>query len=182
MKNGFVFSVLLIAGLLTYAASAQIQKVPRQSDIVTFGPNADRDIAMVTQYAKDITAGNTGQARRQLAANYRSYGPGVRDSANAEQWLAMWSERYKMQQDRKMTVYASLSTRVKEGPLKGDWVMLWFDYSALSVSEGKTITVPVQLTAKLDNGKIVQERIYYDGLSPLISLGWTVAPPQTAKK
>ncbi|GAA4399187.1 hypothetical protein GCM10023187_10650 [Nibrella viscosa] len=145
-------------------------------------PNADRDIALVTQYAKDITAGNTDQARRQLAANYRSYGPGARDSANVDQWLGIWSERYKMQQDRKITVYASLATRVKEGPLKGDWVMLWFDYSALSVSEGKPVTVPVQLTVKVDNGKIVQERMYYDGLSPLIGLGWTVAPPQTAKK
>ena len=182
MKNSTVSFTLLVACLLTYAASAQTQKAPRQSDVVTFGPNADRDIALVTQYAKDITAGNTEQARRQLAANYRSYGPGAHDSANAEQWLAMWSERYKMQQDRKMTVHASLSTQVKEGPLKGDWVMLWFDYSALSVKEGKTITVPVQLTVKVDNGKVVQERIYYDGLSPLISLGWTAAPPQTAKK
>ena len=68
---------------------------------------------------------------------------------------------------------------MKTGDLKGNWVSLWGDYSF--TQNGKDLKFPFQYTARVTKGKIDIDRIYYDRLYILQTLGYKVTPPENNK-
>ena len=107
------------------------------------------------------------------------YGPSPADSINAEQSVNSWKENYKTQMNRKIDFLAIITVRILSGTYKGDWVDVWGKYSCNI--NGKDITFPFQYAAKVDNGKIVGDVIYYDNLYIVKKLGYTVTPPEIPK-
>ena len=84
-----------------------------------------------------------------------------------------------MQQNRKVS-FVQLTSRVKVGPYKGDWVSLWGNYSF--TQDGKAITFPFQQQCKVTDGKVMMSIIYYDRLAVRQELGYKIVPPEIAKK
>ena len=147
---------------------------PRYSDIVTENPNAEADIKVVSDLMNALVAADTVTAKALLANNYMGYGPSSADSANSEKTISNWQANYKTQTNLKVN-FLSESFRVKSGPQQGDWVSVWGDYSF--TQDGKDIKFPLQYTAKVNNGKVETDRVYYDNLHIVQQLGYTVTPP-----
>lgn len=182
MKTNCYFFTFLIICLLACQVSAQTNTNQRHADLISISPNADRDIATGARYVNALVTNDWTEVRKLITPGFMQYGPGSIDSANIEKYGQIWQSRYKTQQSREAIIVAVTSLRVKEGWNKGDHVLLWLDYSALFTNENKTVHIPVHIALYMDNGKITAERTFYDEASLMSQLGWTLTPPQMAKK
>ena len=182
MKTIICFFTFLFVSFLYREACAQSNTAKRHADVVSISPDADRNIAIGADYINALVAGDWTKVRSLLAPGFMTYGPGALDSANTEQNAKMWQEQYQTHKNREIKIIASTSMQVKEGSHKGDWLLLWLDYKAQFDTTNKSIHVPVQMTIKMDNGKIAVEQSFFDTGSVYTQLGWTMTPPQTAKK
>lgn len=172
------FAVLILTAC-TFSAQAQAQTAPSYKDLVVDNPTAEADMKTVGDYVTALTAGDLVKAKSLLASTYMNYGPAATDSSNVEQEMKEWAENYKTQSDRKVG-FLSQTFKVTSGPQKGSWVSLWGNYTF--TTDGKTITFPFQYTASVSNGKILSGIIYFERLSILQQLGYTLTPPAVVKK
>jgi limonene-1,2-epoxide hydrolase len=78
--------------------------------------------------------------------------------------------------DWSIQYFVKFSVSVKDGNQKGDWVLLWGNISSENKS-GKTITVPFNSVFKIEDEKIAMEVDYYDNMSIVKQLGYTITPP-----
>ena len=173
-----LFAALLLAAAAPPALAQTKAPAPvRYQDAMGANPNADADIKLVREYVNTLVGGNTGKAKMLLADNYKGYGPSAVDSSTSEKVVSSWEQNYKIESNRKIGFVAE-TFRVKSGALKGNWVALWGNYSF--TQNGKNATFPFQYTARVTNGKIDVDRIYYDRLFVLQTLGYSLIPPAAA--
>ena len=147
---------------------------PSYKDMIGENTNAETDLKVVSDFVNALTSGDLVKAKSLLADGYKGYGPAPTDSSTVEQTMSNWQENYKTQSDRKFG-FVSETFRVLQGNFKGDWVSLWGDYTFTQT--GKTVTFPLQYTAHVTNGKIDTDRVYYDRLYIMQSMGYTLTPP-----
>ncbi len=175
IKAVILFNFLLLLG---FAPKVKAQSATaKQSDYKNFvgeNPNAEADIKIVGDFINALTSQDTVKAKSLLADGYLGYGPAPTDSSTAAQTIAIWQENYKTQSDIKFTS-VSETFRVLQGDLKGDWVAVWGEYSFKQ--NGKKVTFPLQYTARVANGKINTDRVYYDRLYIVRALGYKLTPP-----
>jgi hypothetical protein len=179
IKLNLIFAVLLLAVLATTTqAQSTPTSNPRYQDVVVENPNAEADMKVVSDYVNSLVSGDIVKAKTLMATGYKGYGPSVADSATSEQTISGWQQNYKTQLNRKVG-FVTQTFRVKSGDLQGDWVSLWGDYSF--TENGKDVKFPFQYTARVTKGKIDTDRIYYDRLYILQTLGYKVTPPESNK-
>ena len=186
MKTLFRFPlVAIVASLLLINTWVQAQNTPanppRYKDVVVDNPTAEADMKVVGDYVNALVAGDSDKAKGLLAPGYVGRGPARLDSASAEQIIAIWQGNVKTQQDRKVG-FVTQTFNVLSGNLKGHWVSMWGDYTYTDKASGKTVTFPFQLTSRVANGKVMDDRIYYDTMAILTQVGYKVTPPEVAKK
>ena len=85
-----------------------------------------------------------------------------------------WKQNDSVQTNRKAE-YVVATFVVKQGELAGHWVEMWGTYSF--TENGKDVKFPYQYSAHLKDGKIDRDYIYFDRLSILEALGYTITPP-----
>lgn len=187
MKSLFRFPlVAAAASLLFISALAQAQNAPanapRYKDVVVDNPNAEADMKVVGDFLNAlIVSADYTKAQSLVAPTYMGHGPALTDSANIEKTLKEWRTNDKTMRNRKIS-FVTQTFRVTVGPQKGDWVSLWGDCAFTDVATGKTALFPIQYTAKVADGKILGDRVYFDNLAVIQQLGYTVVPPVVAKK
>ena len=169
--------------LIAFATSIQAQDTPaaqpRYKDVVAENLDAEADMKVVSDYNNALISGDTNKVKTLLADNYMGHGPAQKDSSTTAQTIKRWEQNYKTQTDRK-TTFVTQTFKVLTGNLKGNWVSLWGDYTFTSLN--KTVTLPYQYTARVADGKIQRDRIYYDALSIFTQLGYKLTPPAADKK
>ena len=176
--------VLLFATLLLtiFATAAQAQSAtapaPRYKDVVVENPNAEADMKVVGDFVNALTASDLDKAKSLLAEKYKGYGPSPLDSGTVEQTINSWKESNKVQLNRKVS-FVTQTFKVLQGDLKGNWVSVWGDYSF--TQDGKNVAFPFQYTARVTDGKIDTDRVYYDRMYIMQTLGFKVTPPENAK-
>ena len=175
MKKSIKSNLLLVTLLLTvFATMAQAPPQPRYKDVVVENPEAEADMKVVGDFVNSLTSGDLEKAKSLLADKYQGYGPAPVDSTTTEQMISTWKENYKTQSNRKVG-FVTQTFRVLSGNLKGDWVSLWGEYSF--TQNGKNVSFPFQYTARVTDGKIDTDRIYYDRMYILQALGYKVTAP-----
>ena len=184
MKKIVRLSLLIATLLLTVLstrAQAQTATATQSTykDLIVENPNADADIKVVTDFLNSLTSGDLDKAKSLLTEKYMAYGPAPSDSSTAEQTLSSWKENYKIDSNRKVNFVTATFT-VVSGNLKGEWVSVWGDYSF--TQDAKNVSFPFQYTARVTNGKIDIDRIYYDKMYILQTLGYKVTPPEKEKQ
>jgi len=180
MKKTFKVSLLFALLLFTvFTMRTQAQSTaasqPGYKDLVVENPNADADIKIVGDFLNSLVSGDLDKAKSLLSENFKGYGPSPKDSTTTEQTISSWKERCEVQSNRKVG-FMPTTFRVLSGDQKGDWVALWGNYSF--TQDGKDISFPFQYTAKVSNGKIDLDLIYYDNMYILQTLGYQVTPPE----
>jgi ketosteroid isomerase-like protein len=176
--NKFLSTMAITLALFSATTLCQAQ-TPAYKDNVVQNPNAEADIKVVGDYVKALVSGDLDKAKTLLAPNFMGRGPSQLDSANTEKTVANWQANYKVQSERKVG-FVTQSHKVLSGNYEGTWVSLWGTYTFTQME--KTIQLPFQLTAKVADGKIVSDRIYFDNLSVARQLGYKLTPPETTAK
>lgn len=168
---------LLILFFASSSLYAQTDHVSNINDRFTFNPNADRDVNMVTDFMQSFLVDKDfDKARQYFKPDGMDYGPGYGDSTNVDQMIQMQQKLDSTVTDWNIQYFVKFSVSVKDGNQKGDWVLLWGNISSENKS-GKTIIVPFNSVFKIEDEKIAMEVDYYDNMSVVRQLGYTITPP-----
>jgi len=137
------------------------------------------NLAIAQKYMQAVESKNVAIMDSLLADNYIGYGPSIGDSTNKEQAILSWNYNAEnLYESIKYTRHKELAVTVKEGEAVGDWVLNW----ALLTIKYKAGSVPVQLWVnvvyRIENGKIVQSRTFYNEADVLRQLHYMITPPQ----
>ena len=78
----------------------------------------------------------------------------------------------------KYTRHKELAVTLKEGEALGDWVLNWA-YLTIKYKIGdEPVHLWVNVVYRIENGKIVQSRTFYNEADVLRQLRYSIAPPQ----
>jgi ketosteroid isomerase-like protein len=164
MKQLFVFIVLSISLLSCTSPAEKKEKA---------------NLAIAEKYMRAVETRNVALMDSLLADNYIGYGPSVGDSVNKEEAISGWKDTMEnLYESIEYTRSKELAVTVKEGEAIGDWVLNW----AFLTIKYKVGTNPVHLWVnvvyRIENGKIVQSRTFYNEADVLRQLRYTIDPPE----
>jgi hypothetical protein len=138
------------------------------------------NLAIVKGYKDAIETNNVAMMDSLLASNYKGYGPSVTDSVNKEEALSNWKYNSEnLYESFKFSRLQNFAKTVKENEETepGDWVSSWA-YLTVKYKDGRgPVNVWVNAEYKIENGKIVYSRTFYDEADILRQLNYTVDPP-----
>jgi ketosteroid isomerase-like protein len=175
ITKNLLLAILMLSIVFTSAkAQTSMAKEAHYKDFVGENPDADADVKLVSDYVNKLVAGDVDKAVSALSSDFKNFGPGPSDSGTAKTETDGWKHNDSVQTNRKVDFVAE-TFNVKSGDQAGHWVAMWGTYSF--TEGGKDVKFPYQYTAHVKNGKIDRAIIYYDQLSVLKALGFTVTPP-----
>ena len=135
-------------------------------------------LAIGKRYMEAVETKNVATMDSLLAPSYIGYGPSVGDSTNKEGALASW--KYNAENLYESYVYTrhkELAVTVTEGAGIGDWVLNWA-HLTIKYKDGRgPINLWVNAIYRVEDGKIVESRTFYNEADALRQLGYTFAPP-----
>jgi limonene-1,2-epoxide hydrolase len=137
------------------------------------------NLAIAEKYMQAVETKNVALMDSLLAENYIGYGPSVEDSVNKEEAIMNWKDNTEnLYESFEYTRHKELAVTVKEGAAQGDWVLNW----AYLTIKYKVGSVPVHLWVnviyRIENGKIVLSRTFYNEADVLRQLRYSIEPPQ----
>jgi hypothetical protein len=137
------------------------------------------NLAIAEKYMQAVETKNVALMDSLLADNYIGYGPSVNDSVNKEEAISAFRENSEnLYQSLKYARHKELAVTVKEGEAMGDWVLNWA-YLTIKYKVGdEPIHLWVNVVYRIENGKIVQSRTFYNEADVLRQLRYTIDPPE----
>lgn len=137
------------------------------------------NLAIAQQYMKAVETKNVALMDSLLADNYIGYGPSVGDSTNKEGAILNWKDNVEnLYESIQYTRHKEIAVTVKEGEAMGDWVLNWA-YLTIKYKVGNVpVNLWVNIVYRIENGKIVQSRTFYNEADVLRQLRYTIDPPQ----
>jgi hypothetical protein len=163
MKQLIIFAIISIS--LFSCTSAALKK-------------EKENLAIAQKYMQAVENKNAETMDSLLADNYIGYGPSVGDSTNKVDAINNWKfNAENLYESIQYTRYKNLTATVKEGEAIGDWVLNWA-YLTIKYKDGRgPIHLWVNAAYKIENGKIVLSRTFYNEADALRQLGYTIEPP-----
>ena len=113
-----------------------------------------------------------------LADNYIGYGPSVGDSTTKKEAVQAFKfNAENLYETFEYTKHKELAVSSTDGEAMGDWVLNWA-YLTIKYKEGRgPINLWVNAVYKIENGKIVQSRTFYNEADALRQLGFSFEAP-----
>ena len=136
------------------------------------------NLAIAKKYMDAVEQKDVATMDSLLAENYMGFGPSVQDSINKTDAL----ENFKINAENlyesfKYTRHKELAVSVPDGETKGDWILNWA-YLTIKFKDGRgPVNLWVNAVYKVENGKIVQSRTFYNEADALRQLGYTMERP-----
>jgi hypothetical protein len=160
--------------ILLLAVSASLFSCTSSND-----KNKSEDLAIAKRYMEAVETNNPAAMDSLLADNYMGYGPSVGDSVNKADALKNWKyNAANLYESIKYTRHQNIAVTVADGEQAeaGDWVSNWA-YLTIKYKDGRgPVNVWVNAVYKIENGKIVRSRTFYNEADVLRQLGYTMAP------
>lgn len=146
------------------------------------GKKESENLAIAEKYMEAVETGNAATMESLLADNYKGYGPSVGDSVNKDEALKSWKYNAEnLYKSIEYTRHKELAITVKEGEEAGDWVLNWA-YLTIKYKDGRgPVNVWVNAVYRIENGKIVHSRTFYNEADVLRQLGYSMEPPKESK-
>jgi ketosteroid isomerase-like protein len=159
--------VSLIVALTLFACTSSADKKEKAN------------LAIAQKYMQAVESKNVAIMDSLLADNYIGYGPSVGDSTNKEQAILSWKDNAEnLYESIKYTRHKELAVTVKEGEAVGDWVLNWALLTIKYKAGNKPVQLWVNVVYRIENGKIVQSRTFYNEADVLRQLRYMITPPQ----
>jgi hypothetical protein len=137
-------------------------------------------LAIAKKYMEAVETKNVAIMDSLLADNYIGYGPSVNDSTNKADAINSWKfNADNLYESIKYTRHKEIAVSVKEGEALGDWVLNWA-YLTIKYKDGRgPVNLWVNAAYRIENGKIVSSRTFYNEADVLRQLGYTIEPPKS---
>ena len=142
------------------------------------GEKEKENLAIAKKYMDAVEQKDVATMDSLLAENYMGYGPSVQDSINKQGAL----ENFKINAENlyesfEYSRHKELAVSVPDGETKGDWILNWA-YLTIKFKDGRgPVNLWVNAVYKVENGKIVQSRTFYNEADALRQLGYTMERP-----
>ena len=142
------------------------------------GNTESANMEIAKKFMEAVETKNVASMDSLLAANYIGYGPSVGDSASKEEALKAFKfNSENLYESFEYTRHKELAMTVNEGEAKGDWVLNWA-YLTIKYKDGRgPINLWVNAVYRIEDGKIVQSRTFYNEADALKQLGYTMTAP-----
>ena len=136
------------------------------------------NLAIAKKYMEAVETKNVALMDSLLADNYMGYGPSIGDSTNKEDAISSFKYNSEnLYESLEYTRHTEIAESIKEGNAAGDWVLNWV-YLTIKYKDGRgPVHAWVNVVYKIENGKIVYSRTFYNEADVLRQLGYTVVPP-----
>ena len=143
------------------------------------GKKEKANLAIAQKYMKAVETKNVATMDSLLSDNYIGYGPSVGDSVNKEEAILSWKDNAEnLYESIEYTRHKELAVSVNEGEAIGDWVLNWA-YLTIKYKVGNVpVHIWVNVVYRIENGKIVQSRTFYNEADVLRQLRYSIDPPQ----
>lgn len=137
------------------------------------------NLAIAQKYMNAVETRNVETMASLLSDNYIGYGPSVGDSVNKEEAILNFTANAEnLYESFEYTRHKELAVTVKEGEAIGDWVLNWA-YLTIKYKVGKDpVHLWVNVVYRIENGKIVQSRTFYNEADVLRQLRYMINPPE----
>jgi limonene-1,2-epoxide hydrolase len=137
-------------------------------------------VAVVEKYKAAVEAKDLAKMDSLLADNYMGYGPSVSDSTNKAGALANWKENAEnLYESIQFSQVQNLPVTIEEntdGMAPGNWVSSW-SLATIKYKDGRgPVKLWVNVEYKIENGKIVYTRTFYDEADVLRQLDYSIEP------
>lgn len=157
--------ILVIAGICLAACTSPAEKKEKEN------------LAIARKYMKAVETKNISVIDSLLADNYMGYGPSIGDSINKEG--AVLNTKFLMDnlyETFEYTRHVEVAVTVKEGKAAGDWVLNWA-YLTIKYKDGRgPVNLWVNVVYRIENGKIVHSRTFYNEADVMRQLGYSMLP------
>ena len=137
-------------------------------------------LAISKKYMEAVETGNIAEMDSLLADNYMGYGPSVADSTNKADALANWKYNAEnLYESIKYSRHQTIVVTVKEGEHAeaGDWISNWAYLTIKYKNRSEPINIWVNAAYKIENGKILKSRTFYNEADALRQLGYKIEAP-----
>ncbi len=141
--------------------------------------NAKANLEIAKRYMNAVETNNVAEMDSLLADNYTGYGPSVNDSTDKEDALASWKYNAEnLYESIKYTRHQNIAVTTTEADEAdpGDWVSNWAYLTIKYKNIEKPVNVWVNAAYKIENGKIVRSRTFYNEADVLRQLGYEFVP------
>jgi hypothetical protein len=137
----------------------------------------EQNLAVGRKYMEAVETQNVALMDSLLADNYMGYGPSVGDSINKADAIANFKYNVEnLYASLKYSRHKEIAVSEKEGEVKGDWVLTWV-YLEIKYKDGRgPVYAWVNIVYRLENGKIVHSRTFYNEADVLRQLGYKFVP------
>jgi limonene-1,2-epoxide hydrolase len=133
------------------------------------------NLAVAEKYMNAVETMNLAAMDSLLADNYMGYGPSVTDSINKQGAILNWKFLIaNMYESVKYTRHKEIAVTVKEGETIGDWVLNWALLTIKFKDGSGPVNVWVNIVYRIENGKIVHSRTFYDEADVMRQLGYSM--------
>jgi hypothetical protein len=136
---------------------------------------------VVKKYMEAVETNSTVIMDSLLADNYMGFGPSVGDSTNKTEAINNWKyNTANLYESVKYSRFQNIAVTIKEGEgtEPGDWVANWA-YLTIKYKDGRgPVNAWANSVYKIENGKIVRSRTFYNEADVLRQLGYTIMPPE----
>ena len=150
----------------------------------TTSNNKTENLDIAKKYMEAVETNNTAIMDSLLADNYMGYGPSVGDSINKADAINNWKyNATNLYESIKYTRHQNMAVTVAEGEQAeaGDWVSNWA-YLTIKYKDGRgPVNVWVNAVYKIENGKIVRSRTFYNEADVMRQLGYQMVPKQVSE-
>lgn len=135
------------------------------------------NLAIARKYMEAVETQNVDLLDSLLADNYMGYGPSVGDSINKADAVANFKYNAEnLYQSLKYSRHKEIAVSEKEGEAQGDWVLTWV-YLEIKYKDGRgPVYAWVNIVYRMENGKIVHSRTFYNEADVLRQLGYKFVP------
>lgn len=137
-------------------------------------------VAVVEKYKAAVEAKDLAAIDSLLADNYMGYGPSVSDSVNKagalENWKINADSLYESIRFSNMQNLAKTVTANEGGMASGNWVSSW-SLATIKYKDGRgPVQMWVNVEYRIENGKIVYTRTFYDEADVMRQLNYSMKP------
>jgi len=141
---------------------------------------AEENLTLVKKYLVAVESNDTATMDSLMADNYMGYGPSIGDSTGKKEALENWKYNLaNFYESIKYTRYQNIAVTVKEGAEAepGEWVSNWA-YCTIKYKDGRgPVYIWVNAVYKIEDGKIVKSRTFYNEADVLRQLGYHFTTP-----
>ena len=185
MKQFILFTLMTACLLSCNSTANDTSKADTTSAVDKTPPvsiKSDENLALVNKFFAAIENQDTVAMSSLMADNYKGYGPSIGDSAGKHEYLENWKYNFdhyfaSIKYNRYQNIAATIANNNDAEP--GDWVSNWTNVS-VKYRDGKgPVSIWVNSVFKIENGKILKCRVFYNEADWFRQLGYHLVHPST---